>query len=142
MERKTIPTYYLNFKTLLDDIILNDHLTDIQKTILQTLNNYFNLKLNVYSDDEISHLKEILPNCEYINDVQWLFNLVDIRDLFYLKNYILEQKSPDTTDTIYLGERLLIESFMYKTFKKNLFLSLCEENSKAIKKKKYFSRKD
>ena len=64
---------------------MDDHLTDLQKTILQSLNNYFNLKLNVDSDDEISHLKEILPNCEYINDVQWLFNLVDIRDLVYLK---------------------------------------------------------
>ena len=95
MERKTIPIYYLNSKTLLNDIILDDHLTDLQKTILQSLNNYFNLKLNVYSDAEISHLKEILPNCEYINDVQWLFNLVDIRDLFYFKNYILEQKPPD-----------------------------------------------
>ena len=53
LERKTIPIYYLNSKTLLDDIILDDHLTDLQKTILQSLNNYFNLKLNVYSDDEI-----------------------------------------------------------------------------------------
>ena len=59
---KTIPSMYLNFKTLLTDIIDDNHLTELQKSILQSLNNYFNLDLNVYSHDEISRLKE---NCRY-----------------------------------------------------------------------------
>ena len=74
---KTIPSMYLNFKTLLTDIIDDDYLSELQKSILQSLNNYFNLDLNVYSDVETSSLKEILVPYEYVNDIQWLFFHVD-----------------------------------------------------------------
>ena len=133
---KTIPSMYLNFKTLLNDIIVDDYLTELQKSILQSLNNYFNLDLNVYSDDEISRLKEILVPCEYVNDIQWLFVLVDIRDMFYLKNYIEEQKTPNTLIRMFRDGSPIFESFMYQTFKKKLFLSLSEENTDAINSRK------
>ena len=58
-----------------------------------------------------------------MNDVEWLFEIVSVRNMFYFKNLIVEQQSPKTLRSIYFKGRKTVDCEIYKVFKDNLSLS-------------------
>ena len=109
---------FTNYQDLLNDIISDDHLTDMQKNIFRIFSYQSYLDINIYSDHEIINLRNHLKPRANVKNLEWLFALVSIRDMFYFKNFIIGRQSPKHYNlfTSKVGKQLIVTTI--KSLKK------------------------